>query len=202
VAYLQVSPLGGSRDETACTWNKKAFCVLEFAETDSVVTVERRFRTVYHTEPPMDKTILVWYMKFQLRGCLYTAKRAVRPRTLAKTVDLVGESFVRSPQKWVHCASREFRCLSQVFGAFFANVFVWEDTSCRRWRRWILRITVFVFTSAWISSSSYRKTCLLRSWFSMTKQRFMYVVRWTITTYTFWAQKILMQRWNTSMIRP
>ena len=59
MAYLQVSTLGGSRDETACTGNKKAFCVLEFAKTDSVVTVERRFQTVYHTEPPTDKTILL-----------------------------------------------------------------------------------------------------------------------------------------------
>ena len=46
----------------AFTVNKKAFCVLEFAETESIVTVQRRFRIMYHTEPPTDKTIREWYM--------------------------------------------------------------------------------------------------------------------------------------------
>ena len=55
--------------------NKKAFCVLEFAKTESSVTVQRRFRIMYHTEPPTDKTIREWYMKFQQSGCLCAAKR-------------------------------------------------------------------------------------------------------------------------------
>ena len=36
----------------AFTVNKKAFCVLEFAKTESIMTVQRRFRIMYHTEPP------------------------------------------------------------------------------------------------------------------------------------------------------
>ena len=46
----------------AFTVNKKAFCVLEFAKTESIVTVQRRFRIMYHTEPPTDKTIRERYM--------------------------------------------------------------------------------------------------------------------------------------------
>ena len=46
----------------AFTVNKKAFCVLEFAKTESIVTVQRRFRIMYHTEPPTDETIREWYM--------------------------------------------------------------------------------------------------------------------------------------------
>ena len=46
----------------AFTVNKKPFCVLEFAKTESIVTVQRRFRIMYHTEPPTDKTIREWYM--------------------------------------------------------------------------------------------------------------------------------------------
>jgi len=69
-AYLQVSPLGVSRDET---WRGqgiiKVFCVLEFAKTESIVTVQRRFRTMYHIKPPTDKIIREWYMKFQQSGC-------------------------------------------------------------------------------------------------------------------------------------
>ena len=44
------------------TVNKKVFCVLEFAKTESFVTVQRRFQIMYHTEPPTDKTIREWYM--------------------------------------------------------------------------------------------------------------------------------------------
>ena len=46
----------------AFTVNEKAVCVLEIAKTESIVTVQRRFRIMYHTEPPTDKTIREWYM--------------------------------------------------------------------------------------------------------------------------------------------
>ena len=59
--------------------NKKAFCVLEFAKTESIVTVRRRFETMYRTEPPTDKTIREWYMRYQQSGCLCAAKRRGRP---------------------------------------------------------------------------------------------------------------------------
>jgi hypothetical protein len=68
--------------------------VLEFAKTESVVTVQRRFRTVYRTEPPMDKTIRERYMKFQQSGCLCAEKRTGRPEPSAETVERVRETFV------------------------------------------------------------------------------------------------------------
>ena len=68
----------------ACTVNKKAFCVLEFAKTESIVTVQRRFRTRYRTEPTTDKTIREWYMKFQQSGCLCAAKRRGRPGAIGR----------------------------------------------------------------------------------------------------------------------
>ena len=93
----------------ACTANKKAFCVLEFAKTESIVTVQRRFQTMYRTEPPTDKTIREWYMKFQQSGCLCAAKRRGRPGPSAETVELVRQTFVRSPQKSTNRASRELQ---------------------------------------------------------------------------------------------
>ena len=83
----------------ACTVKKKAFCVLEFAKTESIATVQRRFRTMYRTEPPTEKTIYEWYMKFQQSGCLCAAKRRGRPGPSAETVERVRETYVRSPQK-------------------------------------------------------------------------------------------------------
>ena len=44
----------------AFTVKKKAFCVLEFAKTEWIVTVQRRFRIMYHTEPPTYKIIREW----------------------------------------------------------------------------------------------------------------------------------------------
>ena len=63
----------------AFTVNKKAFCVLEFAKTESIVTVQRRFRIMYHTEPPTDKTIREWYMNSsRVAACVLQNEQAVR----------------------------------------------------------------------------------------------------------------------------
>ena len=63
----------------AFTVNKKAFCVLEFAKTESIVTVQRKFRIMYHTEPPTDKTIRGWYMNSsRVTACALRNEQAVR----------------------------------------------------------------------------------------------------------------------------
>ena len=48
-------------------------------------------------------------MKFQQSGCLCDAKRTGRPGPSAETVERVRETFVRSPQKSTHRASREMQ---------------------------------------------------------------------------------------------
>ena len=59
--------------------NKKAFCVLEFAKTESIMTVQRRFRIMYHTEPPTDKTIREWYVNSsRVASCALRNEHAVR----------------------------------------------------------------------------------------------------------------------------
>ena len=62
---------------------------------------------MYHTEPPTDKTIREWYMKFQQSGCLCAAKRSGRPGPSSETVERVREAFVRSPQKSTTQASEQ-----------------------------------------------------------------------------------------------
>jgi len=64
----------GSPDETWRGQGIRNRSVLEFAKTESIVTVQRKFQTMYHTESPTDKTIREWYMKFQQSGCLCAAK--------------------------------------------------------------------------------------------------------------------------------
>ena len=61
----------------AFTVNKKAFCVLEFAKTETIVTVQQRFRIMYHTEPPTDKTIREWYMNSsRVAACSFRSAQA------------------------------------------------------------------------------------------------------------------------------
>jgi hypothetical protein len=86
----------------AFSGEQKAFCVLQFAKTQLIVTVQHGFRTKYRTEPPTDKTARDWYRKFEETGCLCVAKRTGRPGPSPGTVDLVRESFTRSPQKGGH----------------------------------------------------------------------------------------------------
>ena len=86
----------------AWTGSKKAFCVFEFAKTESIVMVQWRLETMYHTEPPMDKIIREWCMKFQQSGCVCAVKQTARLGPLAETVERVWETFVRSPQKTHH----------------------------------------------------------------------------------------------------
>ena len=63
----------------AFTVNNKAFCVLEFAKTESIVTVQRTFRIMYHTEPPTDKTIREWFMNSsRVAACALRNEQAVR----------------------------------------------------------------------------------------------------------------------------
>jgi hypothetical protein len=94
------------------TWrfqaNRNLF-VLQLAETESIITVQRGFRTKYHTEPPTGKTIKEWYRKFEETGCLCATKRTGRPGSSPETVDRVRESLTRSPQKSTRRASRELQ---------------------------------------------------------------------------------------------
>ena len=47
-------------------------------KTESIVTVQRRFRTIYRTEPPTDKTIREWYIEIPAE-CLPVRCETKRP---------------------------------------------------------------------------------------------------------------------------
>jgi hypothetical protein len=132
MAYLQVSPQGGSCDETWRGQGIRKSSVLKFSKTKSIVTVQRKFRTKYHTEPPTDKTIYEWYKIFQQSGCLCAAKRTGRPGPSAETVVRVRETFAGALRSQDIARAGNCRCLSQVSGAFRANVFARNDTGCTR----------------------------------------------------------------------
>ena len=89
------------------TSKEKAFCVLEYARTQSPKTVQRDFFAKFAKKAPTTKQIRTWHQKFQKKGCLYTPKSPGRPSTSAETVEQVREAFLRCPRKSVRRASLE-----------------------------------------------------------------------------------------------
>lgn len=91
----------------ALTGEQKSFCVLDYHVNNSVISVQRHFRTKYGRDPPTGKTIRTWYEKFRDTGCICKRKSTGRPSAEEETVDRVRASFVRSPQKSTYRAARE-----------------------------------------------------------------------------------------------
>ena len=86
---------------------QKAFRVLEFAKTNSVVTVQRAFRRRFDINPPSPKNIRRWFRQFQESGCLFKGKCPGRPRVSEEQVVRIRATFEGSPRKSKNRASRE-----------------------------------------------------------------------------------------------
>ncbi|GFV13650.1 DUF4817 domain-containing protein [Trichonephila clavipes] len=52
------------------TSKQKAFCVLQFAKTESAITEQRAFRIKLDCQPPNDNNILRWYHQFETTSYL------------------------------------------------------------------------------------------------------------------------------------
>ena len=82
---------GQSWQNMAWIGDKKAFCVLEFAKMESIVTVKRWFRTCTGQNDLQAKQFV--------SGCLCTAKQTGQLGPSAEIVKHVQETFVTSPQR-------------------------------------------------------------------------------------------------------
>lgn len=89
------------------TGEEKAYAVLEFHSTQSVITVQRHFRTKFEKDAPSANSIRRWYAQFKATGCLCKRKSTGRPSVSEEKVESVRMSFTRSPQKSTRKASRE-----------------------------------------------------------------------------------------------
>lgn len=74
---------------------QKAFCVLEFVRTNSVVTVQRAFRRRFNNlkYSPSPKNIRRWFQQLKDSGCLCKGKSPRRPRTSEEKVEKIQEAF-------------------------------------------------------------------------------------------------------------
>ena len=86
---------------------EKAFCVLRFEVSRSVITVQREFRARFRKDAPCRNNITRWYRQFVETGCLCKGKSPGRPRMSDDNNERVRQAFLRSPRNSVARASRE-----------------------------------------------------------------------------------------------
>lgn len=86
---------------------QKAFCIIEFNKTESVIMMQRAFKRHYGTDPPLGINIRHWYQQFQETWCLYKEECPGRSHTSEKKVQWIQEGLQRSPSKSIRGASRE-----------------------------------------------------------------------------------------------
>jgi len=71
---------------------EKAFCVLRFEVSRSVITVQREFRARFRKDAPHRSNITGWYRQFVGTGCLCKGKSSGRPRVSNDKVERVRET--------------------------------------------------------------------------------------------------------------
>jgi hypothetical protein len=62
--------------ENLATPEQKAFCVLQFAKNESVVSLQQASRQQFQGDSPSSKSIKRWYQQFQTKGFLCNGKSA------------------------------------------------------------------------------------------------------------------------------
>ena len=89
------------------TSREKAFCVLEYARTNSNKTEQRAFVRKFTKKSPTAKQIWSWKKKFEDEGCLSRAKGSGRPATAKGKVEWIRQTLMRSPKKSIRTTSME-----------------------------------------------------------------------------------------------
>ncbi|KAG8227212.1 hypothetical protein J437_LFUL003418 [Ladona fulva] len=89
---------------------EKAFCVLAFHETKSIVTVQRQFQGKYRKTPQSKPAIPAWYERFVTESCVCKHKSAGRPSVSTSTIEAICQTFAHSPKKI--CAACKWRTQS------------------------------------------------------------------------------------------
>ncbi|GFU78207.1 DUF4817 domain-containing protein [Trichonephila clavipes] len=79
--YANLSPfLGDQSASRKMTSKQTPFCVIQFAKTESAITVQRAFRIKFGCQHTNDNNILRWHHQFETTDCLCKGKNTGRPR--------------------------------------------------------------------------------------------------------------------------
>ncbi|KAG8232970.1 hypothetical protein J437_LFUL013582 [Ladona fulva] len=82
-AVFPLSSESSSSNDDKC----RTFCGLQFARSESVVTVQRAFRIKFQCNLPSENNIRRWYHQFEDTGCLCKGKSTGRPRLTEERVE-------------------------------------------------------------------------------------------------------------------
>ena len=85
--------------EMVFTGRHKAFCVLEYARSQSNKTVQHVFVREFSKQSPTAMLIWTWHTKLKEEGCLCWRKGSVRPSSSQVTVERVRKNILHSPMK-------------------------------------------------------------------------------------------------------
>ncbi|PNF38372.1 hypothetical protein B7P43_G07247 [Cryptotermes secundus] len=99
------------------TQQEKAYCVLRFEVSKSIVTVCREFRVRFQKEAPYENNIRRWYRQFVDSGCLCKGKSSGRPHVPHADVERVRETYQRSTRKSLQLANDSNNYIFQQDGA-------------------------------------------------------------------------------------
>jgi hypothetical protein len=156
----------------ARTGDKKAFCVLEFAKSESIVTVQRS-TTQSHL-----RTIYEWYKKLQQSGCAaYELRNEQADRGHRPGLSSVCEKLCQEPSEVI--TSRE----PGIVDASVKRLAHSAQTSSRKGYRLQMLQALnpqdhnFRFQFCVDFQQRLVEDGLLRSWFPVTRRRYMCVVR-------------------------
>jgi hypothetical protein len=84
-------------------------CVLWLAELQSFMAVQRHFRTQYGRHPPTRKNFWFWDNKLKTTGSLLCVKSPGKTLISEENVNLIRETFQRSPHKSIYAANLQLQ---------------------------------------------------------------------------------------------
>ena len=90
------------------TPQQRAQTVFWYAETKSIIAVQRNYRREYGGNAPDGKTIKAWCEKFLATGSVKKESGGARTRVSEEKIEEIRAGFQRSPQKSIRQASRQF----------------------------------------------------------------------------------------------
>ncbi|XP_069675722.1 UDP-glucosyltransferase 2-like [Periplaneta americana] len=91
------------------TAQERAQAIWWYAETNSVIQVQRNFRRVFQKEPPSRNTIKTWKQYFLATGSVVKLHGGGNVRVSEECVAAVRQAYERSPRKSVRQAGRELQ---------------------------------------------------------------------------------------------
>ncbi|KAJ9584810.1 hypothetical protein L9F63_020831 [Diploptera punctata] len=116
--------------QNSCS-SKRAQAVFWYAETKSIITVQRNYRREYGGNSLDGKTIKAWLEKFLATGSVKKESKGARTRVSDEKIQEIRAGFQISLQKSIRQISGSSMCRDQLCIECFISGFVCTPTRCK-----------------------------------------------------------------------